>query len=50
VTAYTVAQRRFEFALRVALGATASSIGMVMGRAAAVAAVGVVVGVGLILP
>jgi len=48
VTAYTVAQRRFEFALRVALGAQRPQVlGMVMGRAAAVAAVGVVVGVGL---
>jgi putative ABC transport system permease protein len=48
VTAYTVAQRRFEFALRVALGAQRPQVlGMVMGRAAAVAAVGVVGGVGL---
>lgn len=48
VTAYTVAQRRFEFALRVALGAQRPQVlGMVMGQAAAVAALGVAGGVGL---
>jgi len=48
VTAYTVAQRRFEFALRFALGAQRGQVlGMVMGRALAVAAIGVVGGVAL---
>ena len=48
VTAYTVAERRFEFALRFALGAQRGQVlGMVMGRALAVAAIGVVGGVAL---
>jgi putative ABC transport system permease protein len=48
VTAYTVAERRFEFALRFALGAQRGQVlGMVMGRALAVAAIGVVCGVAL---
>jgi len=48
VTAYTVAERRFEFALRFALGAQRGQVlGMVMGRALAVAALGVVGGVAL---
>ena len=50
VTAYTVAQRRFEFALRLALGAQRTHVlGLVMGGALAVAAVGVVGGVMLSL-
>ena len=48
VTAYTVAERRFEFALRFALGAQRGQVvGMVMGRTLAVAAIGVVGGVAL---
>ena len=48
VTAYTVTQRRFEFALRLALGAQRSQVlGMVIGRALVVAAFGVVGGVAL---
>jgi putative ABC transport system permease protein len=48
VTAYTVAERRFEFALRFALGAQRGQVlGMVMGRALSVAAIGVVGGVAL---
>jgi len=48
VTAYTVAERRFEFALRFALGAQRGQVlGMVMGRALAVAAIGVIGGVAL---
>jgi putative ABC transport system permease protein len=48
VTAYTVAQKRFEFALRLALGAQRPQVlGMVIGRALAVAAIGVVGGVAL---
>ncbi len=46
VTAYTVAQRRFEFGLRVALGATREQVlTLVLGNALAVAGVGVVLGV-----
>jgi putative ABC transport system permease protein len=48
VTAYTVAQRRFEFALRFALGVQRGQVlRMVMTRALAVAAMGVVGGVAL---
>ena len=48
VTAYTVAQKQFEFALRLALGAQRPQVlGMVIGRALAVAAIGVVGGVAL---
>jgi putative ABC transport system permease protein len=48
VTAYTVTQRQFEFALRLALGAQRSQVlGMVLGRALVVAAFGVVGGVAL---
>jgi putative ABC transport system permease protein len=48
VTAYTVAQKRFEFALRLALGAQRSQVlGIVIGRALTVAAIGVVGGVAL---
>ena len=50
VTAYTVAERRFEFALRFALGAQRGQVlGMVMGRALTVAAIGVAGGVALSL-
>jgi putative ABC transport system permease protein len=50
VTAYTVAERRFEFALRFALGAQRGQLlGMVMGRALAMAAIGVAGGVALSL-
>jgi putative ABC transport system permease protein len=50
VTAYTVAQRQFEFGLRFALGAQRGQVlGLVLQRALAVAAVGVLLGVGLSL-
>ena len=50
VTAYTVAQRRFEFALRFALGAQRRDVlGSVMWSALAVAAIGVAVGLALSL-
>jgi putative ABC transport system permease protein len=50
VTAYTVAQKRFEFALRFALGAQRGQVlGSVMRNALTVAAIGVVGGVGLSL-
>ena len=50
VTAYTVAQRRFEFALRFALGAQRGQVlGSVLRGALAVAAVGIAAGVGLSL-
>jgi putative ABC transport system permease protein len=50
VTAYTVAQRRFEFALRFALGAQRRQVlGSVLRSALAVAAIGVVGGVALSL-
>jgi putative ABC transport system permease protein len=50
VTAYTVAERRFEFALRFALGAQRGQVlGMVLGRALAMAAIGVAGGVALSL-
>jgi len=46
VTAYTVAQKRFEFALRFALGAQrAQVLGAVVGNALSVAAIGVVGGI-----
>jgi putative ABC transport system permease protein len=48
VTAYTVTQRQFEFALRLALGAQRPQVlGMVIARALVVAAFGVVGGVAL---
>jgi putative ABC transport system permease protein len=50
VTAYTVAQRRFEFALRFALGAQRGQVlASVLQRALSVAAIGVVAGIGLSL-
>jgi putative ABC transport system permease protein len=50
VTAYTVAQKRFEFALRFALGAQRSTVlGGVLRSALLVATVGVAAGVGLSL-
>lgn len=50
VTAYTVAQKRFEFALRFALGARRGQVlGSVVSRALFVAGLGVVCGVGLSL-
>ena len=50
VTAYTVAQKRFEFALRFALGAQRGTVlGGVLRSALLVAAVGVLAGVGLSL-
>jgi putative ABC transport system permease protein len=50
VTAYTVAQRRFEFALRFALGAQRGQVlGSVLQRALTVAGIGVVSGVVLSL-
>ncbi len=46
VTAYTVAQKRFEFALRFALGAQRSQVlGTVLRNALTVAAIGVAAGV-----
>jgi putative ABC transport system permease protein len=48
VTAYSVAQRKFEFGLRVALGADRAQLfGMVLSKALRFAAVGVVLGIGL---
>jgi putative ABC transport system permease protein len=50
VTAYTVAQKRFEFALRFALGAQRGTVlGGVLRSALLVAAIGVAAGVGLSL-
>jgi len=50
VTAYTVAQRRFEFGLRIALGATRPQVlGMVLGKALSVAALGIAAGIALSL-
>lgn len=50
VTAYTVAQKRFEFALRFALGAQRGTVlGGVLRNALIVAAIGVAAGVGLSL-
>src|SRR5580693_5697205 len=48
VTAYTVAQKRFEFALRFALGAQRSQIvAMTLAHGIAVAAIGIAAGVAL---
>lgn len=48
VTAYSVAQRKFEFGLRVALGANRPQLfGMVLRKAMAFAIAGVVIGIGL---
>lgn len=50
VTAYTVAQRSFEFSLRIALGADRSQLlGMVLRKALILAATGIVAGAGLSL-
>jgi len=50
VTAYTVAQRRFEFALRLALGAKRSQVvTMTLAHGIAVASLGIAVGVALSL-
>jgi putative ABC transport system permease protein len=50
VTAYSVAQRRYEFGLRFALGAQRGQVlRMVLGNALRVTAVGVVLGIGLSL-
>jgi len=50
VTAYSVTQRRFEFGLRIALGANrAQVLGMVLGKATAYAAAGIGIGVALSL-
>jgi len=48
VTAYSVTQRRFEFGLRIALGANrAQVLGMVLGKATAYAVLGIGVGIAL---
>lgn len=48
VTAYTVAQRRFEFALRLALGAQPGQIvSLTLSHGIAVAGLGILIGVGL---
>ena len=48
VTAYTVSQRRFEFGLRIAVGATrAQVLGLVLGNAVAVAVFGIAIGTAL---
>ena len=50
VTAYTVTQRRFEFGLRVALGATREQVlSLVLGNALAMAGVGIALGIVLSL-
>ncbi len=50
VTSYTVAQRRFEFGLRAALGASRSQLlTMVLGSAVATAGLGIVLGMALSL-
>ncbi len=50
VTAYSVAQRKFEFGLRVALGANRTQgLGMVLGKAIACAALGIGIGIALSL-
>jgi len=48
VTAYSVAQRRFEFGLRIALGADRPQVlGMVLGKAVALAGLGIGIGAAL---
>jgi len=48
VTAYSVTQRRFEFGLRIALGANrAQVLGMVLGKATGYAAIGIGLGIAL---
>jgi len=50
VTSYTVAQRSFEFSLRMALGADRSQLlGMVLSKALVLACVGILIGAGLSL-
>ena len=50
VTSYTVSERRFEFGLRMAVGATrAQVLGLVLRKALAVASVGIALGVALSL-
>ncbi len=50
VTAYTVAQRRFEFGLRIALGASRGQmLGLVMQSATEVTALGIAIGIALSL-
>jgi putative ABC transport system permease protein len=50
VTSYTVAQRSFEFSLRIALGADRSQLlAMVLGKATAYAALGIGIGIALSL-
>ena len=50
VTAYTVSQRRFEFGLRMALGANrAAVLGMVLRKAVEVALAGIALGTALSL-
>jgi putative ABC transport system permease protein len=50
VTAYSVAQRRFEFGLRMALGANRKQLlGLVLKKALAMAALGIGIGVALVL-
>jgi putative ABC transport system permease protein len=50
VTSYTVAQRSFEFSLRIALGANRSELlAMVLGKATAYAALGIGIGIALSL-
>jgi putative ABC transport system permease protein len=50
VTAYSVTQRRFEFGLRIALGANrAQVLGMVLGKSTTYASIGIGVGIALSL-
>jgi putative ABC transport system permease protein len=50
VTSYTVAQRSFEFSLRIALGANRSELlAMVLGKATGYAAIGIGIGIALSL-